>query len=130
MSKGNDRMKDVIQVGRGDWQLIYSRDQVKEAALKQVKHHGKRVAWWSEQKGNAEAELKDRGFTLERRYHSGGHDLEAKVDPELARRVAECESKIRANKNSEQGFLAWTRALDHASEHLVLTISDVEYFRL
>lgn len=115
---------------RDKWIFRYGPDAVREAALEKVEYHQKRRDYWQEERGRAEAELKEKGFEYRDRSYTAGHDVEIVGDPELAKRVSTAKRKADEHQKRVDEFERWGRALVFQIDDLELSFEDVEYFGL
>lgn len=119
---------------RYEWSFFYSVEEVCKAARVQKEYHEGRRDWWEAELAKAEATLKEKGLEYRESHYTGGHRLEAVLDPQLKTRVEECRQRRDEHENKRKEFHRWERSLAHEMESrssdLQLTIDDVEFFGL
>lgn len=114
---------------RNEWTWQKSATDLANAADSQAHYHGTRVAFWKDQRAQAEQDIHDKGLDVRHRPQTGGDRHEVIVDPELARRLGECDSKIQRHQLSVEEYGQWADALrDAGGRTLELDHADWTFF--
>ena len=132
MYGNNDEAKVSL---RGSWDFKYTPTEVLKAVEVKIKHHNDRLDWWTSEQKQAETKLKEKGFDYRKNRHSGGSDVVIVGDPELAKRNADCSSKMREHQRQIKMYNAWVRALTIKVQRepdipLTLWMNDIVFFGL
>lgn len=116
---------------RTQWRFGYAALQVAAGARKKAAHHRARQAWWTDQKAEAEAQMKAATVQLTEFPVTGGTRVEVKIDPTLTTRYDECAGKIRQHQMSAEDYERWASVLEaNGDEQLQLDPDDIHYFAL
>ncbi len=143
----NDKLlldKDLIMYGDNDetkvslrdsWEFKYMPTEVLKAVEIKIKHHKDRLDWWTSEQKQAEIKLKEKGFDYRKNHRSGGSDVVIVGDPELAKRNADCSSKMREHQKQIKMYDSWERALAIKVKRepdipLTLWMKDILFFGL
>ena len=100
---------------RREWIFERSATDLAEAARSRVEYHGERLTWWELERERADDALKSKGVQVRSHAVTGGERHEAILDPTLAGRLGECETKIRYHRGKSDEYAQWIRALDSAA---------------
>jgi hypothetical protein len=117
---------------RERWTVKISGAKLSECCTERMGYHRERVAFWEKALATAEQSLRSDGIQLKHFEVTGGRRTEAQLDPSLAKRVAECEQRLKSNRDAVNRFAAY-RALLAAggpNAEYELNADDVLYFNL
>lgn len=120
---------------RATWDFSYKTTEVYAAASKQAKHHASRYEWWEAESKAAEKLLKEKGFEYREEQFSRGADMVIVGDPQLVKRVTDCNRMMDDHRQNQELYKVWTRALagkakKQPTSELVLKVDDVVFFGL
>lgn len=127
--------QSVVKSLRETWDFKYLVSDVIKSAKKQAQYRMDRIKWWESEADQAEAKLKEKGFEYRERQFTGGSDINIVGDPELARRVTTCKSKIKEHQEMVGEYSIWITALENmekrdAEAELTLKFDDIVFFGL
>lgn len=136
-------MQHYIQTGRGNWSFTYTAGQLAYGAQKQKEYREERVRIWKALYAQQEEELRSKGITISTSvaaamsisstYLKGGQSAGARIqiDPELERKVLECESKVKEHERLRDEYEGWIQTLSaQQDKELEVTQQDFLYFFL
>lgn len=117
---------------RNRWTVKVKATTLINRCKERIEHHESRANFWEEEHTAAEKELRESGITLKHVPISGGERVEAALDSSLARRVAECENKVKRHRDAILHFKAFRSffSLAQHEESFELNADDVLYFNL
>lgn len=136
-------MLERLAAGRANWTFVYTAGQLAYGAKKQKEYREDRVRIWKEKYAIQVEKLKSEGVTIDRSvadtmsitttYLKGGPGAASriKIDPELERKVIECEHKVREHERLRDEYEGWIQALSAQPEKkLEVTQADFLFFFL
>ena len=117
---------------RSKWTVEVEAHHLLKAAAARVEYHKGRVEWWSAQRADAEAKLREGGITIKHFDNSSGVRAEAVLDQTLSRRITECERKVESHRQLEKRYRAFVSffGLSSPAAKFKLNADDVLYFNL
>ncbi len=115
---------------RSKWEFEFASDVVSQAATDRAAYHGKREAYWAREVEKAKTAIEEGGINLRAHEVTGGQRHEVVIDPHLASRLSEAESKRQRHQRDEEEYLRWKRALSARTEPVLLDADDLEFFGL
>jgi hypothetical protein len=147
MGIGYDGSAGADTIGRAGWETLVMPEVVLKACEARITHEEDRLAFWKDEKLNAEAILKQKGIEFREMPVTGGNRMQLHIDPARQARVDECASKIHEHEHYLEEFQAYAAflrlhigpdpaTLKHAGELLApataralsLSPHDVRYF--
>jgi hypothetical protein len=116
---------------RERWIVKVSAERLLACCEERIAYHNGRVAFWESQHADAEDKLRSGGIQLRHFDVSGGKRTEAQLDAGLAKRVGECEARMKENRQAVNRFVAFRALflLTKGQEH-ELSVDDVLYFNI
>lgn len=117
---------------RHRWTIKVYVPKLLECCKERMTYHQSRVAFWRKQHETAEGKLRSDGIKLAHFEVTGGQRTEAQLDAALAKRVGECENRLRYNQAALDKFHAFDAMLQQAdkADQWELNADDVLYFNL
>ncbi len=114
---------------RSEWVFMYTAAQVAEAADAQHDYHTERMLYWRAERAKAEDDLREHGIEIVHHQVTGGSQSQALLDPEKAKWLQQCQSKMESHQAQAQKFAEWVNTLEAAvGKELGLHQDDVAYF--
>ena len=116
---------------RNRWTIKLNAQRLLENCTERINYHQSRADWWGSERTIAEGRLRSEGIQLKHFETSGGQRTEAHLDPSLAGRVSECQSKEKFHNDAVNRFVAFKAFFSLAGdEFLELNTDDVLYFNI
>lgn len=116
---------------RRDWEFQFTAADVAEGAAKKATYHAQRRDHWAKEVDRVRKEIKESGIDIQSHDVTGGQRHEVRIDPAMARRLSEAESKYQSHDADHDTYLKWERVLrTDPTKHLKLNYDDVLYFDL
>lgn len=115
-------------MNRNEWEFEYSGPSILEAAQAQVAYHKLKVEHWKNSVKTAEEDLRKEGIEIVHHQVTGGTQATAQLDPEKAKHLSLCQSKVETHKSELAGYENWVNVLADKMGSLKLTYHDVLYF--
>jgi hypothetical protein len=118
---------------RNEWVFDYTTEEVRNAADRKVAYHRERLEAWEAEHQLVMDRVKESGLDIRARDVTGGKRHELVLDPELAKRLDECENKIAGHQRKRDEYELWFKVLNEADdlgESMALHHDDVVYFGL
>jgi len=119
--------------GREAWRFLFDAKSVAEAAHRKVLHHSARMEFWKGEYELAEGKMRSEGIKLTEQPVTGGHRLQALIDPTIQQRMEECRGKIAEHERKRDDYGAYLRAAQIAAERgetLEVSVDDIRFFGL
>lgn len=119
--------------GRQEWKFRFTAKEVAEAVHRKVVHHASRLEFWQGEAELAEVKMRSEGIKLTAQPVTGGHRLQALIDPTIGQRMEECRSKIQEHERKREEYAAYLRAAQIAVEQgelLTVDVDDIRFFGL
>ena len=122
---------------RTEWEFDYTASKLADGAEAQKAHRLGRVAWWTEAKGKAMAEVKESGLEVSESVAAGIGSYtstqmagpQVMVRHDLQKKLTECHSKIQNHTAAAAEYDGWLQVLRANPEaRLKLTHADWLYF--
>jgi hypothetical protein len=117
---------------RERWTVKVGARMLLNCCDERMRYHLERVAFWEAEHAKAEERLRSEGIQLKHFDVTGGRRTEAQLDASLAKRVSECEQRLKSNRDSYNRFAAFKALFKVAGpdELLDLNADDILYFNL
>jgi len=116
---------------RTDWTFAFNGSAVAEAATAKVAYHRDRTAYWDNEIAKAENAIRSGGIDIRRYENTVGHRNEVIIDPNLAGRLSEAQSKRESHERKAGEYADWAAVLKLDPEKLLdLSFEDVLHFGL
>jgi hypothetical protein len=122
-----------ITEGRRDrWTVKVPAKRLAKCCDERMEYHAGRLKFWDAERRDAEEKLRAVGIQLRHFAVTGGQRMEAQLDAGLAKRVSECEQRLKTNQDALAKFRAFKALLTLAGDEpgVELTADDVLYFNL
>jgi hypothetical protein len=114
---------------RREWTFEKPASELVEAARERVNYHGERLDFWETEREKAESAINSAGFQVRSHAITGGERHEVVIDPTLAARLSECESKMAQHRARSDEYAQWYSALKTAdARSFVLDHDDWLFF--
>jgi uncharacterized protein (DUF342 family) len=124
-------MTENVVGQRKTWRFAYEAREVAQAAGVVADYHRQRQLWWMGQHSKAVEEAEHATVSVQHHEVTGGTQVHIAIDPRIAARITQCESKIASHREKAEEFERWTTALRSArSQQFWLDVDDIHYFRL
>lgn len=115
---------------RSEIRFGYSASEIRQAARKRAEYHEERTAWWQQQHGQAEQELRE-SMQLREHQVTGGVQHAAVFDSEKQERLSQCRAKLEQHKRQAEEYRAWEAGMRTlASTNVWLDVADIQFFGL
>ena len=114
---------------RLDWTFTRTTADFARGAKARWEYHLRRKAWWEEERGKARQLIREAGVEVRAHPVTGGERHEVVLDPDLARRLAECDRKIAEHgEEKAEEFRRWFRLLDVEQGTVPFDFTDWQFF--
>jgi hypothetical protein len=116
---------------RHKWTVKVKASRLLGCCDERLSYHAERIEAWDGARKDAEDKLRADGIQLRHYSVTGGERMEAQLDASLAKRVSECEAKLRDHRDAENRFRAYRSFFVLSGDaDIELTADDVLYFNL
>jgi hypothetical protein len=114
---------------RTEWNhQVPANDLITTCNQRSLYHSGRKQVWM-DQKAEAEKALRETGIDIREYEQTGGQGAQAVLDPTLARRFAECQSKIKQHHAAANEYARWASFLAAHEGTVQLDAADHAYFQ-
>lgn len=118
------------QIGRGNWRVEVSTDELARQTKLAADYHRKREEWWQGERDAAKAKLGTEGLQVREQAATGGMQHVAVLDPQLSARLSECEQKMASHRSKAEQLDRWIAFCNRSNGTVTLTINDIEFFEI
>ena len=117
---------------REKWTVKVPVEMLRSCCDERMRFHTNRLEFWTTEREQSESLLRSDGIKVKHFAVTGGQRTEAQLDPSMAARVAECEQRQKANKDSMNRFRAFKSMLSLMPQgtEMELNADDILYFNL
>jgi hypothetical protein len=92
---------------RTRWSVKVDAKTMAKCCDERMSYHANRMNFWSDELEKAEKMLRSDGISIKHFPVTGGQRTEAQLDPSLAKRVSECQNRMKSNQDSLNRFRAY-----------------------
>lgn len=119
---------------RNGWEFEYGIEELADAARVMAAYHTSRLDWWRQEADTTVSKIKEKGIEVREYEVTGGKDAQVVIDPELARRLSECKTKIGKHERKDEEYTSWAEVLateqERGARTMTLDHEDVLFFGL
>lgn len=130
-------MMHISEGKRNEWEFEYTAFKLADGAVKQMEFRRDRVSFWTQQKANVMAEIKESGLQVDESVtaqisnysHTQHMEPQIRVRSDLQRKLQECHAKIAEHQQAFDEYKGWIEVLmANPEQRLKLTQADWLYF--
>lgn len=127
-----DTLALAMQIGSENWVLQLKPEELIGYIQMAIDHHRDRIEWWESERDTTIEQLREKGIEVRERQVTGMERHELVGDPELVKRLGECDSKIRTHTDKRDLFEQWKAvvSLHPADRQLSLSTRDAIFFEM